>query len=92
MEVSIKSLANALTLKPINDDEDKFAEVMSGFLEEAQSQYSVLSAMRQKLDSLYKELSEYFVFDKIEYTLEDFFGDISLKWPIRNLEKIEKLK
>ena len=64
MEVSIKSLANALTLKPINDDEDKFVEVMSGFLEEAQSQYSVLSAMRQKLDSLYKELSEYFVFDK----------------------------
>ena len=75
MEVSIKSLTNALTLKPINDDEDKFVEVMSGFLEEAQSQYSVLSAMRQKLDSLYKELSEYFVLDKINYTLEDFFGD-----------------
>ena len=34
MEVSIKSLTNALTLKPINDDEDMFAQVMSGFLEE----------------------------------------------------------
>ena len=30
------------------------------------------------MDSLYSELSEYFVFDKQKYSLEEFFGDIKL--------------
>ena len=29
-----------------------------------------------KMERLYAELSEYYVFDKLKYTLEEFFGDI----------------
>ena len=29
-----------------------------------------------KMERLYAELSEYYVFDKAKYTLEEFFGDI----------------
>ena len=28
------------------------------------------------MERLYAELSEYYVFDKAKYTLEEFFGDI----------------
>ena len=28
------------------------------------------------MERLYAELSEYYVFDKLKYTLEEFFGDI----------------
>ena len=32
--------------------------------------------MFKKMDSLYTDLSEYYVFDKQKYTLEEFFSDL----------------
>ena len=32
--------------------------------------------MATKMETLYAELAEYFVFDKQKYTLEEFFSDI----------------
>ena len=32
--------------------------------------------MATKMEKLYAELAEYFVFDKQKYTLEEFFSDI----------------
>lgn len=32
--------------------------------------------MFKKMDTLYKDLSEYYVFDRQKYTLEEFFGDL----------------
>ena len=34
--------------------------------------------MRSKLDSLYSELADFFVFDKQKYSIEEFFGDIKM--------------
>lgn len=35
-----------------------------------------VQAMATKMEKLYQELAEYFVFDKQKYTLEEFFSDI----------------
>lgn len=75
METAINSLKRDINSVHEGDTEDKFVEEMSGFVEEADSQFSILKAMRQKLDGLYTELAEYYVFDKTKYTMEDFFGD-----------------
>jgi len=76
MESSLKSLKDDLTRTV--DMEDKFNEIMTDFLEQAHSDYSILMAMRNKLDSLYSDIAEYFVFDKLKYSFEDFYGDIKL--------------
>ena len=34
--------------------------------------------MGTKIENLYSELAEYFVFDRRKYTLEELFGDIKL--------------
>ena len=78
MEAAIKSLRRDVTLVADDVTGDIFVEEMAGFVEEAESQFSILKAMRQKLDGLYKELSEFYVFDKTKYTIEDFFGDIKM--------------
>merc|ERR1719471_1127221 len=64
MEISIKNLNHDVNQKPANDPDDLFIEAMSGFLEESQTQFTILSSMRSKLESLYTALAEYFVFDK----------------------------
>ena len=51
---------------------------MGTFSTEARAQYSIPNAMGSKMESLYTDLAEYFVFDKQKYTLEEFFGDIKL--------------
>ena len=60
------------------DPEDRFKESIEAFAEEASAQYSILDAMASKMEKLYTGLSEYFVFDKNKYSLEEFFGDIKL--------------
>ena len=45
---------------------------------DARSQHSILLAMGSKMDSLYTDLGEYFVFDRRKYTLEELFGDIKM--------------
>lgn len=49
---------------------------MGAFSKDAREQCDILQAMAQKMDELYLHLSEYFVFDKQKYTLEEFMGDI----------------
>lgn len=35
-----------------------------------------MQSMFKKMDTLYKDLSEYYVFDRQKYTLEEFFTDL----------------
>ena len=72
LETDLKNSAR----NPNLDPDDRFAEAMGTFASEARAQYSILQAMGSKMDSLYSDLAEYFVFDKQKYTLEEFFGDI----------------
>lgn len=34
--------------------------------------------MLKKMEALYSDLAEFYVFDQAKYTLEDFFGDIKV--------------
>ena len=47
--------------------------------------------MRSKLESLYTDLAEYFVFDKQKYSIEEFFGDIKM-FKDQFKEAFEKIK
>ena len=76
METSIHSLRTDLTIVQTEDIEDTFHESMSGFVEEAQEQFSILNVMRQKLDTIFSELAIFYVFDKQKYSVEEFLGDI----------------
>ena len=80
MDSSIKNLETDLknSSRTNQDPDDGFEEAMGTFSTEARAQYSILNAMGSKMESLYTDLAEYFVFDKQKYTLEEFFGDIKL--------------
>ena len=80
MDNSIKNLETDLknSSRTNQDPDDGFEEAMGTFSTEARAQYSILNAMGSKMESLYSDLAEYFVFDKQKYTLEEFFGDIKL--------------
>jgi len=81
IEASIKNLDTDLIIasKAANlDSEDTFVETMSSFASDAQAQYSILLSMGTKMDSLYTDLAEYFVFDRRKYTLEELFSDIKI--------------
>merc|ERR1719270_154620 len=58
------------------DKDDKFAETMGAFCQQARKECEILQAMAQKMTELYSSLAEYFVFDRQKYTLEEFMGDI----------------
>jgi len=77
IESSLRNLDTdlAISSKAI-DAEDLFTEAMQSFAAEAKAQYSILLSMGSKMDSLYSDLSEYFVFDRRKYTLEELFADI----------------
>ena len=49
---------------------------MGAFSKEARTQCDILQAMAKKMEELYGQLSEYLVFDRQKYTLEEFMGDI----------------
>jgi len=78
MDNSIKNLETDLknSARTVQDKDDKFEECMGSFAKDARDQYSILQAMATKMETLYAELAEYFVFDKQKYTLEEFFSDI----------------
>jgi len=80
MDNSIKNLETDLknSSRTNQDPDDRFEEAMGTFSHEARAQYSILNAMASKMETLYSDLSEYFVFDKQKYTLEELFGDIKL--------------
>ncbi len=49
---------------------------MGAFSKEARAQCDILQAMAKKMEELYNFLSDYYVFDKQKYTLEEFMGDV----------------
>uniref|UniRef100_K9INY3 Protein diaphanous homolog 1 n=1 Tax=Desmodus rotundus TaxID=9430 RepID=K9INY3_DESRO len=59
------------------DEKDKFVEKMTSFVKEAQEQYTKLRMMHSNMETLYKELGEYFLFDPKKVTVEEFFMDLN---------------
>merc|ERR1719431_855432 len=66
MDSSIKNLEMDLknSARTVQDKDDKFEECMGTFAKDARDQYSILQAMGTKMENLYADLAEYFVFDK----------------------------
>ncbi|XP_031331598.1 protein diaphanous isoform X3 [Photinus pyralis] len=77
MDSSIKNLETDLANnKQPQSGDDKFFETMDSFAKEARDQYLVMQNMSKKMETLYTDLSEYYVFDKQKYVLEEFFTDL----------------
>lgn len=77
MDSSIKNLQTDITNNRLaQSEDDKFIEVMEAFAKEARDQCDVMQKMFKKMETLYEDLAEYFVFDKQKYTLEEFFTDL----------------
>ncbi|KAF5284211.1 hypothetical protein FQR65_LT00211 [Abscondita terminalis] len=77
MDASIKNLETDLNNNklPQNDD-DKFHETMNTFAKEARDQFLVMQNMFKKMENLYSDLADFYVFDKQKYMLEEFFTDL----------------
>ena len=80
MEDDIKNLETdiAVASRSKLDPEDNFINAMADFSSHARVQWSLLRDMFSKMDSLYCDLADYYVFDKQKYSLEEFFGDVKL--------------
>ncbi|XP_028145731.1 protein diaphanous isoform X2 [Diabrotica virgifera virgifera] len=77
MDTSIRNLKTDLTNNRVpQSEEDKFLEVMEKFAEEAREQCDIMQKMLKKVENLYSDLAEYYVFDKQKYALEEFFVDL----------------
>ncbi|GFV84142.1 protein diaphanous [Trichonephila clavipes] len=76
MKKSVKQLETDLKNFRPHNDEDRFADVMSGFLTEASAQYEILENMFKQMEKLYEDLSVYFAFDPKKYASDEFFTDI----------------
>lgn len=50
--------------------------LFKSFAKEARDQCLVMQNMFKKMDTLYSDLAEYYVFDKQKYVLEEFFTDL----------------
>uniref|UniRef100_A0A452U918 Protein diaphanous homolog 1 n=1 Tax=Ursus maritimus TaxID=29073 RepID=A0A452U918_URSMA len=67
------------------DERDKFVEkmtisfltsILGIFVKDAQEQYDKLRMMHCNMETLYKELGEYFLFDPKKVSVEEFFMDL----------------
>ncbi|XP_045538399.1 protein diaphanous isoform X4 [Papilio machaon] len=77
MENDIKALEMDLNNARVpQSPDDLFNENMASFAVEAREQCDLLHSMFRKMEALYGELAEYYVFDPHKYTLEEFFSDI----------------
>ncbi|XP_056677684.1 protein diaphanous homolog 1 isoform X1 [Monodelphis domestica] len=59
------------------DEKDKFVEKMTSFVKDAQEQYNKLRMMHSNMETLFKELGDYFLFDPKKITVEEFFMDLN---------------
>lgn len=76
MKKSINQLEMDLkNFRPYNHS-DRFGDAMVKFLDDAKEKFQVLEQMFSKMDRLFKEIAQYYVFDPKKYTLDDFFGDM----------------
>ncbi|KAI5178929.1 Protein Diaphanous 1 [Manis pentadactyla] len=55
------------------DEKDKF---LHSFVKDAQEQYDKLRMMHSHMETLYKELGQYFLFDPKKVSVEEFFMDL----------------
>ncbi|XP_068622351.1 protein diaphanous isoform X3 [Battus philenor] len=77
MENDIKALEMDLNNSRVpQSPDDMFHDTMNIFAKEAREQCDLLHSMFRKMEALYGELAEYYVFDPHKYTLEEFFSDI----------------
>ncbi|XP_006866255.1 PREDICTED: protein diaphanous homolog 1 isoform X2 [Chrysochloris asiatica] len=58
------------------EEKDKFVEKMTSFVKDAQEQYNKLRMMHSNMETLYKEMGEYFLFDPKKVSVEEFFMDL----------------
>uniref|UniRef100_A0A8C4MLL5 Protein diaphanous homolog 1 n=1 Tax=Equus asinus asinus TaxID=83772 RepID=A0A8C4MLL5_EQUAS len=58
------------------DEKDKFIEKMTISFLERREQYNKLRMMHSNMETLYKELGEYFLFDPKKVPVEEFFMDL----------------
>ena len=59
-----------------SNSSDEATDTLRKFYTAAKEEHTALMSMSSKLETLYSDLSEYFVFDKQKYLLENFFEDI----------------
>ncbi|KAJ0182931.1 hypothetical protein K1T71_000907 [Dendrolimus kikuchii] len=77
MDNDIRALETDLNNSRVpQSSDDLFHESMSEFAKESREQCDLLHSMFRKMEALYSELAEYYVFDPQKYTLEEFFSDI----------------
>ncbi|XP_078683942.1 protein diaphanous homolog 2-like isoform X1 [Branchiostoma floridae x Branchiostoma belcheri] len=78
MDKNITMLETELKNQATNTDPaDKFKEKMQDFVEVAREQYDLLKGMHSHMQTLYKNLSEFFCFDTTKVSMEEFFGDLA---------------
>lgn len=77
MNNSLKNLESDLNNNKIpQSDDDLFLEVMGQFAVETRAQVEVLGRMLSQMETLFQKISEYYCFDPVKYTVEEFFTDI----------------
>lgn len=76
MKRSISDLDKDLRIFKPHNSEDRFGEIMSKFLKDAQERFQLLQTMFGKMEKLYKNLATYYAFDPKTYTMDEFFTDI----------------
>lgn len=77
MTTSLKNLKSDLENSKVpQSPDDKFIEVMRDFSVQCSDQVEVLVKMKNKMETYYKEVGEYFAFDTNKYPMEEFFSDI----------------
>ncbi len=78
MRKSINELELDLKTFKAHNQFDRFGEIMTQFLADSKEKFQVLEQMFNKMDRVFKEIAQYFVFDPNKYNLDDLFGDIKL--------------
>lgn len=57
---------------------EKFVEIMEPFLEDAQSRYETIECMLTKMNEAFRELADFYAFEKNKYTMSEFFTDLKV--------------
>ena len=74
----LKQIENSLKLVEIESARDPANEKLELFCKEVKSTYSKLRVMSINFDQLFGDISEYFVFDRKNYSLEQLCGDVKI--------------
>nr|CAD7454607.1 unnamed protein product [Timema tahoe] len=77
MDANIRNLETDLANNKVpQSEDDKFIDIMGSFAKEAREQFEIMQNMFKNMESLYDDLAEFYTFDKLKYTPEEFFSDI----------------